>query len=329
MSLADRLTGVVNADTALSAERRALLRELIARAVAVAESDANTKDLRVAVRAIDELLEAFRLFDRFSDRPKLTVFGSARTPPGHPHYELAAELARVMAARGWIVVSGGGPGIMEAAARGGGRDATIGVNIDLPFEQSPNPFIDVATMLVTMRYFFTRKVALTRSSIAFVILPGWLGTMDELFEVITLLDTGKTTPAPVVLLDTPDGTYWEEWRDFVDHTLIEGGYVSSVDLNLVRPARGVAEALAEIDRFYANYESFSLDGARATVRLRRTPDPGQLTRLKALVPQFDLGEGLRVEPDGTLAFDFDGRSYVALRTVIDEVNRWVEPAAAD
>ena len=329
MSLAERLSEVVNADTSLSAERRALLRELLARTVAAAESDANTKDLRVAVRAIDELLEAFLLFDRFSERPKLTVFGSARTPPGHPHYELAADLARVMADRGWIVVSGGGPGIMEAAARGGGRDATIGVNIDLPFEQSPNAFIDVATMLVTMRYFFTRKVALTRSSIAFVILPGGLGTMDELFEIITLLDTGKTTPAPVVLLDTADGTYWEEWRDFVDHTLIEGGYVSSVDLNLVRPARGVAEALAEIDLFYANYEGFSLDGSRATVHLRRPPSPDQLAHLKAVVPQFDLAEGLRVESDGTLSFAFDGRSYVSLRTVIDEVNRWVEPASAD
>ncbi len=329
MNLADRLIEVVNADTALSAERRALLRELVTRVAGVAESDANTKDLRVAVRAIDELLAAFVLFDRFADRAKLTIFGSARTPPGHPHYELAVELASIMAARGWIIVSGGGPGIMEAAARGGGRDTTIGVNIDLPFEQSPNPYIDVATMLVTMRYFFTRKVALTRSSIAFVILPGGLGTMDELFEVITLLDTGKTTPAPVVLLDTPEGTYWEEWRDFVDHTLIEGGYVSSVDLNLVRPARGVTEAIAEIDRFYANYEGFSLDGPRATVHLKRPPRPEELVRLRALVPQFDLGEGLRLEPDGTLVFDFDGRSYVALRTVIDEVNRWVEPAPAD
>lgn len=323
MSLAERLIEAVDADTALSAERRDLLRELLARVVAVAESDANTKDLRVAVRAIDELLEAFVLFDRFADRPKLTVFGSARTRPGDPLYALAEGLARAMADRGWMIVSGGGPGIMEAAARGGGRDATIGVNIDLPFEQSPNPFIDVSTMLVTMRYFFTRKVALTRSSIAFAILPGGLGTMDELFEIITLLDTGKTTPAPVVLVDTPDGRFWDEWQSFMDTTLIASGYVSTTDMNLVRPARGVEAAVAEIERFYSNYRDFYLDGDRATLRVRRTPSADQLARLRALVPQFDLGEGWRVEGEDALGFAFDGRSYVALRTVIDEVNSWV------
>jgi uncharacterized protein (TIGR00730 family) len=323
MNLAERLLEQVSADTALSSERRDLLRDLLVRVLAVAESDANTKDLKVAVHAIDELLEAFVLFDRFAGRSKLTVFGSARTKPGTPLYELAVDLARAMADRGWIIVSGGGPGIMEAAARGGGLESTIGVNIDLPFEQSPNAFIDVSTMLVTMRYFFTRKVALTRSSIAFAILPGGIGTMDELFEIITLLDTGKTTPAPVVLLDTPDGSYWDAWTAFMNDTLIAGGYVSSLDMNLVRRARSVDDAVEQIERFYANYKGFFIEGERAYVRLARLPTPTQLDALRAVAPQFDLGEGFRTEGADNLVFDFDGRSYVPLRSVIDEVNSWV------
>jgi uncharacterized protein (TIGR00730 family) len=210
-SLIESLLDDIAADTAMSPERRELLRELLERVVMVAESDAHTKDLRVAVRAIDELLEAFTLFDKWRDRPKLTVFGSARTQPGNALYDMTVEFTRAMTERDWITVSGAGPGIMEASAKGAGKEHTLGVNIELPFEQDANAFIDVSTMLVTMRYFFTRKVALTRPSNAFVVLPGGLGTMDELFEVLTLLDTGKTTPAPVVLLDTPDGSFWKQW----------------------------------------------------------------------------------------------------------------------
>jgi uncharacterized protein (TIGR00730 family) len=321
-SLIENLLEDLSSDTAMSDERRALLRELLARVVAVAEADADTKDLRVAVTAIDELLDAFVLFDRWRGHHKLTIFGSARTPAGTPLYEMTVQLARAMAERGWITVTGGGPGIMEAAARGAGTANTLGVNIDLPFEQSPNAFIDVSTMLVTMKYFFTRKVALTRSSIAFVILPGGLGTMDELFEILTLLDTGKTTPAPVVLLDAPEGTYWQKWLTFVDEAVVKNDYLSSRELTLVRLATSVTEAIDEIEHFYSNYGDFAVDGERATISLRRVPTEEQLGELRRAVPIFDEGEGYRVQGEHALSFRFDGRSYVALRTVIDCVNDW-------
>lgn len=170
-TLIDQLLDDIANDTAMSDDRRELLRELLARVVAVAESDAHTNDLRVAVQAIDELLEAFALFEPWSDRPKITIFGSARVEPDAATYQMTIELAHAMAERGWVIVSGAGPGIMEASAKGAGSASTLGVNIRLPFEQSANPYI-AATNLVTMKYFFTRKVALTRPSIAFVVLPG-------------------------------------------------------------------------------------------------------------------------------------------------------------
>lgn len=321
-SLIEILVEDIARDTEMSPERRELLRDLLARVIAVAESDAHTKDLRVAVTAIDELLEAFTLFENWHDRPKLTIFGSARTKPGTPLYEMTSELAHAMAERGWITVSGAGPGIMEASAKGAGMANTLGVNIELPFEQSANAFIDVSTMLVTMKYFFTRKVALTRSSIAFVVLPGGLGTMDELFEVLTLLDTGKTTPAPVVLLDAADGTFWSKWMTFVDEAIVQNDYVGSSDMCLVRLANSIPEAIDEIEHFYSNYCDFAVDEDRGCLSLRRGATGAQLDELRAAVPMFDEGEGYRIEDDRTISFDFDGRSYVSLRHVIDIVNDW-------
>ncbi len=321
-TLIETLVEDIARDTEMSPERRELLRELLARVIAVAESDSHTKDLTVAVTAIDELLEAFTLFEKWHDRPKLTIFGSARTKPGTPLYEMTTELAGAMAERGWITVSGAGPGIMEASAKGAGRENTIGVNIRLPFEQSANAFIDVSTMLVTMKYFFTRKVALTRSSIAFVILPGGLGTMDELFEVLTLLDTGKTTPAPVVLLDAADGTFWDKWMTFVEEAIVQNNYVGSGNMCLVRLANSIPDTIDEIEHFYSNYCDFTVQHGRGLLSLRRAPTPAQLDELRTTVPMFDEGDGYQIDADHTISFDFDGRNYVNLRLVIDHVNDW-------
>ncbi|MGA7834818.1 MAG: TIGR00730 family Rossman fold protein [Acidimicrobiales bacterium] len=320
-SLIEQLLDDIANDTVMSEGRRQLLRDLLARVVVVAESDAHTKDLQVAVQAIDELLEAFALFEPWSERPKITIFGSARVTADAATYEMTTKLARAMAERGWMIVSGAGPGIMEASARGAGRESTLGVNIQLPFEQHANPYIE-ATNLVTMKYFFTRKVALTRPSIAFVVLPGGLGTMDELFEVLTLLDTGKTTPAPVVLLDTPDGTFWSEWLAFMDQSIIKNHYVDTDDMYIVRFVTSIDEAVDEIEHFYSNYRGFEIDGERGLMSVYRTPTPDQLRTLSEAVPIFGGEPGYRVEDDTTISFNFDGRNYVSLRLVIDQVNSW-------
>jgi uncharacterized protein (TIGR00730 family) len=310
-------------DKAMSPERRELLRMLLSRVIEVADLDPDTKDLRVAVTAIDELLEAFVLFDKWRGKPKLTVFGSARTDENNPLYAMTVELSRAMTERGWITVTGAGPGIMEASAKGAGIEHAIGVNIELPFEQTANDFIDADSNLVTMKYFFTRKVALTRPSIAFVVLPGGFGTMDELFEVITLLHTGKTTPAPIVLLDTPDGSYWTKWMTFVEEGIVADDYIDHGDTCLVRMTTSIKESIDEIERFYSNYQAFDIEGDRASISLKHQPTDFQVSGLASRIPKFAGNGGYRLENTTTISFDFDGRNYVSLRLLIDEVNNWV------
>jgi uncharacterized protein (TIGR00730 family) len=312
----------IESESPQSPERVEILRTLLVKVVELAKFDSDLGDLRVAVNALNELLEASTLFDQWREHPKLAVFGSARTKPDNPLFEMARQLGAVMTDRGWMTVSGAGPGIMEASAMGAGRGHTLGVNIELPFEQFVNPFIDAETMLVAMQYFFTRKVAMTRPSNAFAIFPGGLGTMDETFEVLTLLHTGKTTPAPVVLLDTPDGTFWRQWMDFIENSIIADDYIGPHDMCLVRVCTTIADAVDEIEHFYSNYERFEVHGHRAIIKVRRPTTPARLDTLARVVPRFAQGQGYALEDDHTISFDFDGRNYVNLRLLINQINAW-------
>lgn len=319
----DRFLTELEAKSDQSPAQLAVLRKLLLRVAELAESNADAVGLSVAATALDELLEASEVFAPFHDRPKLTIFGSARTSPESPLYEMARQLGAAMAERGWMTVSGAGPGIMEAAAKGAGREHTLGVNIDLPFEQDANPYVDTDTKLVGMKYFFTRKVALTRASRAFVIFPGGLGTMDETFEVLTLLHTGKTNPAPVILVDTPAGTFWRQWMRFVTDAVMADDYIGVADMCLVSVCHAVDAVVAAIEQFYSNYVGFELTDGRGRLVVRQMPTDKQLARLAELVPKFAGGAGFKLEADGVITFTFDGRNYVNLRLVINEANRWV------
>lgn len=327
MSFTDSINEFLEELAAHSTQSQAqqdMLRALLERVITLAESETDSLGLRVAVTALDELLQASTVFAPWHDHSKITVFGSARTPEATPLYEMAHQLCATMTARGWLTVSGAGPGIMEAAAKGAGREHTLGVNIDLPFEQDSNPYIDTTTRLVEMKYFFTRKVALTRVSRAFAVFPGGLGTMDELFEILTLLHTGKTVPAPVALVDVAGGTYWEKWTRFMDEALVADSYIAAEDLCLVRICHSVDDVLAEIDRFYSNYTDFAITGDRGRLTVRRLPSPSQLDQLPTLIPKFAGKEGFKVEGDNVITFDFDGSNYVRLRLLIDAANGWLD-----
>ena len=189
--------------------------EIIATAVRLAGDDADRLDLKITNAALKEMRAAFRTFAPYRHIPKVTMFGSARTHPDDPLYAQARSMAKVLADHGWMVVTGAGPGIMAAGMEGAGRDMSFGVTIRLPFENEPNPVIAGDKKLVSMKYFFTRKLMLIKESRAFVCLPGGFGTLDEAFELLTLVQTGKSTPAPIVMLDVPNGTYWTHWREFV------------------------------------------------------------------------------------------------------------------
>ena len=186
---------------------RRIGRQLIKSAFALLEDEPNTLDLKIAGAALEEMREAFKMFAPFHDVPKVTIFGSARTQMADPLYMQARDVATKLAESGWMVVTGAGPGIMQAAMEGAGRDKSIGVSIRLPFEQGANPVIAGDVKYVSMKYFFTRKLMLIKESMGFVCLPGGFGTLDETFELLTLTQTGKGLPVPIVLLDTPGDSY--------------------------------------------------------------------------------------------------------------------------
>jgi len=320
--LVEQFLSGIGAQADQSPERLEMLRMLATRIVQLAAFDPDDGDLRVAATVLNELLTAASVFSPWRQHPKLTVFGSARTKPDTPLYEMARELSRTFADRGWLTVSGAGPGIMEAAALGAGIENTLGVNITLPFEQSSNPYVDAETRLVEMKYFFTRKVALTKESIAFAIFPGGLGTMDEAFEILTLLHTGKSDPAPVVLVETLGGTYWKQWRAFIDDALIANDYVDAIDSCLFSVCYSIDEVVAAIEHFYSNYVRFETENGRGRIEARKLPSAEQLRALNDQFPQFGAGSGFSLEDARSFTFTFDGRNYVSLRMLIDVVNSW-------
>ncbi len=326
MSIADLVTAFlaeVELDTTQSPEKVEALRDLLEKVLDRGGFGPNAVDLTVALSALDELLDASSLFAPWRERPKVTVFGSARTTPSNPLYAMARSLSAMMTERGWMTITGAGGGIMEASSEGAGRENTLGVNIKLPFEQGANPFIDVENNLVSMKYFFTRKVAMTRESRAFVAFPGGLGTLDEAFEILTLLHTGKTDPAPVVLVDRPGGTFWEKWLQFINDEVIGGEYIGASDMCLVHLSHDVDAAVQEIERFYSNYISTTIAEGRAAVVVRQLPTSEQLEDLAGLVPIFASGDGFKVE-ESSVTFNFEHRNYANLRLIIDAINKWVD-----
>ena len=312
-SFVDALTARYPPDEERGAELRALTESIVELAASRASSD----DLGIAVNALTELVAASAVFSPWRERPKLTVFGSARVGESDPHYAMAEELSAAMAERGWITVSGAGPGIMEAAAKGAGREHTIGVNVNLPFEQSANPYVDAETRLVEMKYFFTRKVALTKESLAFIFFPGGLGTLDEAYELLTLTHTGKTKPSPIILIDTPEGDYWDQWLNFMENSVMSAGYLDADSTCLWQICHSIDDVVVAIEHYYSNFVRFGLDRGRATIELRHAPSE---TQMQALVEAQSGFAPFEVN-GATVSFAFDGRSYVALRRVIDELNR--------
>ena len=282
--------------------------------------------------------EAFAVFAPYRDVQKVTVFGSARTEAHDPLYEQATRIATMLAERGWMVVTGAGPGIMQAAMEGAGRERSIGVSIRLPFEQGANPVIAGDEKYVSMKYFFTRKLMLVKESRAFVCLPGGFGTLDETFELLTLTQTGKGLPVPIVFLDTPDDPYWEAIDDMIREQLVERGLVAESDRSLYLVTDSCEAAVAEIDRFYANYHSIRYVGDFLILRLQHEPTPEQLAELNdrfghlvargTIEPTAPLDIERRHDDHVELPrirFAFAKHRYGDLRALIDLVNTFVSP----
>src|SRR5580700_5913162 len=256
-----------------------LVDEIKATADKLAADGATRGDLKILSRVLRELRYAFKVFTPYRRQFKVTVFGSARTSRDNPAYLQSVEFGRRMAAAHWMVVTGAGGGIMEGAHVGAGKEMSMGVNIMLPFEQESNAVISQDQKLVHLKYFFTRKLLFVKEVHAVALFPGGFGTQDEGFETLTLVQTGKRDPMPIVLLDEPGGTYWKAWYRFVIDELMGRSLISEEDLALFKVTDQVDEAVQEIIGFYSVYNSMRYIRDRLVIRLNREPSDALVERL--------------------------------------------------
>lgn len=329
--LDDRLIQLL--DELGSSHDRDQLFEILASVAQLATDDIDRLDLKITNAALREMRQAFRTFRPYAQLPKVTIFGSARTLTTDPLYGQTKATARRLAEQGWMVVTGAGPGIMAAGLEGAGREHAFGINIKLPFEQSANEFIATDPKLVTMKYFFTRKLMLIKESDGFIVLPGGFGTLDETFELLTLIQTGKAEPTPVVLLEVPGGHFWTRWQEFVEEVKARG-LISPADDVLYRITDSAEEAANEILGFYRNYHSRRFVGDQLVVRLRAAPEPEEIADLNAEFGDICLGgriEACAASPQevrdedaldlARIRFPFDRMHHGRLRQLIDALNR--------
>jgi len=266
-------------DAAGITEHDDLVARILATGVGLGMDDTDRLDLKITSAALTEMRSAFSLFAPYRDVPKVTIFGSARTKPDDPLYRQARRAARILSEHGWMVVTGAGPGIMQAAAEGAGPDRSIGVSIRLPFEEKPNALLADSENLVSMKYFFTRKLMLMKESHGFICLPGGFGTLDEMFELLTLQQTGKAEPVPIVLLDEPGGTFWGGLHRFVDQHLVPAEVINADDFDRVLVTDSVPAAIEHILGFWRNYDSLRWVRGRLVLRIRTAPTDTQLAEV--------------------------------------------------
>jgi uncharacterized protein (TIGR00730 family) len=312
-----------------------VVREMILTALKAGQEGMDRADLKLMNSTLKEMRFTGKVFGPYRHVRKVTVFGSARTRPEEPIYRMARLFGRRLAEAGYMVITGGGQGIMQAANEGAGPDHSFGVNIRLPFEQQPNPVLQGNPRLVTYKYFFNRKVAFVKEAHAIALFPGGFGTLDEAMETLTLVQTGKRAPVPLVLVDAPGGTYWSRWIRFFEDEMLARGYVDAADLAMFRRADSVDEAVAVIDHFYRRYHSLRYVKGRLVIRMTSEIEPRDVRRLEeqfadiltpqgGIVPSGPLPEEAGDEDVATLprlVVDFNRRDFARLCSLIDEINR--------
>jgi hypothetical protein len=290
-------------------------------------------DVRVIQTALRELRYAFKMFAPYAHVRKVTVFGSARTEPTRPEYQQAVEFGRKIAAAGFMVITGAGPGIMQAGHEGAGPEMSFGANIRLPWEQSANPVIREDKKLVTFKYFFTRKLIFIRHADAIALFPGGFGTMDEGYEALTLMQTGKSQLMPLVLIDRPGGAYWKTWNRQVREHLLRDELISPDDLNLYQITDDTDQAVRIITRFYRNFHSSRFVKDLFVIRLKHAPSDSAIEAMNEDFADINTGAPIkrieatpeeREDDDHVdlprIAFSFNRREYGRLRQLIDVLN---------
>ena len=309
--------------------------DIIESALKILTDVKDSGDVRVIQTAIRELRYAFRLFAPYAHVRKVSMFGSARTDPRKMEYRQAVEFGRKIVEAGFMVITGAGGGIMQAGHEGAGPENSFGANIRLPWEQSVNPIIREDKKLVTFKYFFTRKLIFIRHSDAIALFPGGFGTLDEGYEALTLMQTGKSQLMPLVLVDRPGGKYWKTWDKHVREHLLRNELISPDDLNLYHITGNTDEAVKIITRFYANFHSSRFVKDLFVLRLKRLPPPAAIEAANRNFADIIVGPPLkpaRPRPEEIedndhvdlprLAFGFNRRDYGRLRQLIDFMNEY-------
>ncbi len=310
------------------------VREMILTALKAGQENPGRAELKLMNSTLKELRYTAKVFSRYRGVKKVTMFGSARTKPHESTYWMARSLGEKLAERGYMVITGGGGGIMQAGNEGAGPEHSFGVNISLPFETKTNHILQGSPRSINYKYFFNRKVAFIKEADAVALFPGGFGTLDEAMEVLTLVQTGKRTPLPLVLVDEPGGTYWSHWKRYVETELAARGYISRDDFSLFDLVQSVEGAVSAIDRFYRRYHSLRLVGERLVLRLTATPPEesiacwrerfgdilkpgGELFLSQALAEEVDEPELAHLP---RLVMDFNRRHFGRLRQLIDAIN---------
>ncbi len=309
-----------------------LVEEMLLTSLKLLTDKADEGELKLVARSLKELRYAMKVFRKYREVPKISIFGSARTPESHPQYKAALDFARRLSKSGWMVITGAGDGIMAAGHGGAGREASFGVSIRLPFETNANKFIEGDPKLITFRYFFTRKLIFLWHAKAVALFPGGFGTHDEGFETLTMVQTGKAPIVPIVMVDEPGGAYWYYWNEYVRRHLLDPGFISPEDLNLYFITDDPRKAVEHILAFYRNYHSQRFVKDDLVLRLNHPVSPRQLELLngefKDLVAEGRITQGpaLVEETDAPglprLRFAYTRRAYGRLRRMIDRINEF-------
>jgi uncharacterized protein (TIGR00730 family) len=310
-----------------------IIREMILSALKIGQEIDYPADLKLINRTLREMRYTAKVFGPYRHRKKVTIFGSARTEQHEEMYQTCVRFSRILAENGYMVITGGGPGIMQAGNEGAGSENSFAVNIRLPFEQKPNPVMYRNPRLVTYKYFFNRKVAFVKEADAIVVFPGGFGTLDEAMEVFTLVQTGKTSPKPLILMDDKDG-YWEQFFAFVKESLLVKGFISGEDFSLFAITRSEREALEVIKSFYRTYNSLRFIENRLVIRLNKKISESEIATLADEFPELTR-EGDRIrcceafpeemdEPDlatlPRITMLFDHHHYGLLIAFINRIN---------
>ena len=312
---------------------REIAAEMMQSIIKLVHDDPGRGEMKLMMRSFKELRYAFKIFKPYRGRRKISMFGSARTAPDNSNYISAVEFGRLSAQAGFMVITGAGGGIMAAGHEGAGIASSFGVAIRLPFEQRTNAVIEGDQKLIHFRYFFSRKLVFVKETHAIVLYPGGFGTHDEGFEVLTLVQTGRCDPLPIVLIAAKGDDYWQAWDQFVRRQLMADGLISPEDTGLYFITDDPRAGVEHIQRFYRNYHSLRYIKDDLILRIRHAPTPAELAALCDEFADIIVGgtmlvrSSIEADMDTALVpemprlmFRFDRRSLARLRLLIDRLN---------